>query len=653
MRLKLLILAAHLLAASLPSLVQAQAAPKVPLSAFVHEDQYSHPRLSPDGKHIAITVRIPSGDRFIPVVMFYSLPDLKRVGAIRMPAFELPLDYLWVSNDRLVITKGKELGSREKPVATGEVLAVNVDGSKQEYIFGYNMFQASKRGDRYGDDHAWGQIEALPRPLNDHVFIASHTWTGSHSLLYDIDSTGAARKLIADLPSPDLDFVFQADRTPRFAYGVGEDSYALLYRYDEGTARWNLLTEKNGRRYAPITFRPDDKSFIVKMSPKGGPDELVEEDVKTGARTVLFADRDASVDTLQPGARAGMPTGVTAGVGIPRVHYFDPASDDAKLHKTLSDAFPGSVVTFINFTEDGKTLLFGVASDRDPGSYYLFNRSSGKADLLFSSMDSIEPDDMRPRTPISFKTRDGVTLYGFITMPAHAAGAKVPLVLMPHGGPHGPYDSWFFDGDAQFLASRGYAVLQVNFRGSGGRGVNFEHAGYRQWGAKIMDDLSDGLKWAVNQPDVDGKRVCAYGASFGGYAAMMMAAREPDLIKCAVGYAGVYDLNLIVNGDQARRNKTAAAFYRKYLGTDKAELDRYSPVTLAAQIKAPVLLIHGGKDKRAPVEHAEAMRDALIKVNHAPEWLLAPNEGHGFYETANVTKFYETLAAFLEKNIGK
>src|SRR5450830_1554235 len=205
-------------------------------------------------------------------------------------------------------------------------------------------------------------------------------------------------------------------------------------------------------------------------------------------------------------------------------------------------------------------------------------------------MDAIEPEDMRPRTPISFKTRDGVTLHGFMTMPAHAAGARVPLVLLPHGGPHGPYDSWFFDGDAQFLASRGYAVLQVNFRGSGGRGVNFEHAGYRQWGAKIMDDLSDGLKWAIAQPDIDGKRVCAYGASFGGYAAL---------------------------------------------------------------IKAPGLLIHGGKDKRAPVEHAEDMRDALIKVNHAPEWLLAPNEGHGFYDTANVTKFYETLAAFLDKNIGK
>lgn len=648
MRLRHALLVASLLA----SPIAVSAAPKIPLAAFVQEDQFSHPRLSPDGKHIAITVRVPSGPRFIPVVMFYSLPDLKQVGAVRMPVFELPLDYHWVSNSRLVITKGKELGSREAPVATGEVLATNFDGSKQEYLFGYDMFKASKRGDRYGDDYAWGEIEGLPRTLNEHFFLAAHSWTGSRSMLYDVDSVSAIRKLVADLPAPQLDFVMQNDGKPRFAYGVGEDSFALLYRFNDNTGYWDKLTEKMGRRYAPQSFLPGDTSFIAKYSANGGPDELIEENLASGARKVLFADPQASVGTLEFGAKRGMPFAVSTSVGIPRPHYFDAASEDAKLHKTLSAAFPESVVHFINFTEDGATLLFHVASDRDPGSYYLFHRSTGKADLLFSSMSEIEPADMRPRTPIEFKARDGVTLHGYLTMPEQAPGAKVPMVIMVHGGPHGISDTWYFETDAQFLASRGYAVLQVNFRGSGGRGTDFEHSGYRQWGAKIQDDLIDGIKWASSQGHIDGKRVCSYGASFGGYSALMLAAREPELIKCAIGYAGVYDLNFILDSDQAKRNKTSASFYKKYLGEDRTELDRFSPAKLADRITAPVLLVHGGKDKTAPVEHAEAMRAALTKVNRAPEWLLAPNEGHGFYDTDNTTRFYQSLEAFLDKHIG-
>ena len=646
------LLAISSLPASAAAAAAAAAAPKVPLSAFIQEDQFVRPRMAPDGKHIAITARVPSGDRFVPVVMFYSLPDLKQVGAVRMPVFEVPLDYRWVSNTRLVITKGRELGSREKPVATGEVLATNLDGTKQEYLFGYDMSVASHRGGRYGNDEAFGQIEGLPNVLNDHFYLSAHLWTGSRSMLYDIDSTTAIRKLVANVPARHMDFVFQNDGKPRFATGTGDNGYALQYRFNDANKEWEKIANVEARRYAPLLFLPGDKSFLAMYSRDGEPDELIEEDMATGTRKVLFADKVASMGRLEIGATRGVPFGVTTTTGVPRVNYFDPASADAKLHTTLSAAFPDSVVHFINFTDDGNTLLFSVASDRDPGSYYLFNRSTGKADMLFPSMAAIEPDDMRPRTPITFKARDGLTLHGFLTMPEHAAGTKVPLVTMAHGGPHEIADDWYFDTDAQFLASRGYAVLQVNFRGSDNRGVNFERAGYRQWGGKIQDDLIDGIKWIIAQGQIDGQRVCSYGASFGGYSALMLAAREPALIKCAVGFAGAYDLNMLLDSENTRASKSTASHFKRYLGEDKAQLDRFSPVKLAAQITAPVLLVHGGKDKVVPVEHAEAMRAALIGANRPPEWMLAPNEGHGFYDTANRTRFYESLAAFLDKHIG-
>lgn len=272
-----------------------------------------------------------------------------------------------------------------------------------------------------------------------------------------------------------------------------------------------------------------------------------------------------------------------------------------------------------------------------------------KADLLFSALERIDPAQMAPRQPISFTARDGLELHGYLTMPVGAG--KPPLVLLPHGGPHGPYDDWFYDNDAQFLASRGYAVLQVNFRGSGGRGESFLQAGFREWGGKIQDDLVDGVRWAIASGKVDGARVCAYGASFGGYSALMLAALQPEMFRCAVGYAGIYDLNLLSKPENNRFDDVMASYYRKYVGTDKAQLDRFSPTTLAARIKAPVLLVHGGNDKNAPVAHAHAMRAALVKAGATPEWFLAPNEGHGFYDTKNVTEFYQRLETFLAKHL--
>jgi dienelactone hydrolase len=644
MHLRSLALAA-LLAATQPVL----AAPAIPIAAFAYEDQFSLPRLAPDGKHVAITVRIPDQDRQVPVVMVYSVPDMQPTGAVRMPRFQVPLDYRWVNNSRLAISKGLELGSREKPVSTGEVLAVDLDGSKQEYLYGYDLRTSATRGNRYGDDTGYGYIEDIPNSRNGHVFITAHHWEGRHSMLYDMDSRTGVRALVADIDSPDLGFIIQNDGKPRYAYGADDRSDALLLRYDDASGSWKKTGSDLGRRYQPLAFSASDRALYVRHSADGGPDRLIREDLASGMRTTLFGDPVGSYTGLMFGSTLGQPISAHAAVGRPKPVYFDPDSEDARLHQSLSAQFPDHYVKFIDFSDDGKVLLFSTASDRDPGSYYLLDRRTMKASLLFSSLETIDPAKMAERRPIRFKARDGLELHGYLTMPAHAPGSKVPLVLMPHGGPHDIADNWFYDNDAQFLASRGYAVLQVNYRGSGGRGVDFLEAGYREWGGKILDDLVDGVRWTVAQGEVDGGRACVYGASFGGYAALMLVEREPDMFKCAVGYVGVYDLNLLAKPENGRRDTYIANYFAKVVGSSKAELDRISPVTMAARIKVPVLLVHGGKDKRAPVAHAEAMQAAMIRAGRVPEWFLAPDEGHGFYDTANVIEFYQRLETFLGK----
>jgi dipeptidyl aminopeptidase/acylaminoacyl peptidase len=319
----------------------------------------------------------------------------------------------------------------------------------------------------------------------------------------------------------------------------------------------------------------------------------------------------------------------------------------------LSAQFPDAYVHFLNFTDDGQKLMFGVSSDRDPGSFYLFDKATGKADLLFSNMPLIDPELMAERHPVAFAARDGLTVTGFLTLPKNSDKKKLPLVLLPHGGPFGVDDDWFFDSDAQFLASRGYAVLQVNFRGSSGRGHNFKVAGYREWGGKIMDDLIDGVKWANARGDIDPARVCAYGGSFGGYAALMLPIREPAMFKCSVGYSGLYDLATKYNDEGIKGDTANTNWYIKTMGKDPATLAAISPSHLAGQIKVPVLLIHGGKDKITNLKQAESMRDALIKAGHPPEWLLTDKEGHGFYDSEHRKEVYQRLEAFLGKHIGK
>ena len=196
-------------------------------------------------------------------------------------------------------------------------------------------------------------------------------------------------------------------------------------------------------------------------------------------------------------------------------------------------------------------------------------------------------------------------------------------------------------------------MLQVNYRGSDGRGNAFKRAGYRQWGGKIIDDLVDGVKWTVAQGEVDGARMCAYGASFGAYASLMLAAREPELFKCAVGYAGVYEPAMIFQEEGVKGNARMTSTFTRYLGTDAAELARYSPVQRAAAIKAGVLLIHGGKDKRAPEKHALLMKAALEKAGHPPEWYYVDYEGHGFYDTENQAEVYRRLEKFFAQYLGK
>jgi dipeptidyl aminopeptidase/acylaminoacyl peptidase len=247
-----------------------------------------------------------------------------------------------------------------------------------------------------------------------------------------------------------------------------------------------------------------------------------------------------------------------------------------------------------------------------------------------------------------------LTLYGYLTLPPPVReGNQLPLVLMPHGGPHGPRDYWGFDPYVQVLATHGFAVLQVNFRGSGGYGPHFEKLGFREWPGNMQNDLTDSVAWAVKEGIADPRRICIYGWSYGGYAALMSAVKEPDLYACSVPAAGVYDLDIqYEESDFTRYTTWGKKYLDRVIGPTEADRRTASPISYLDKLKTPLFIVHGEADERVPVENARELKAALEKRGTKFEYMEKKHEGHGFFKEENRTAFFIALLDFLDRHIG-
>jgi dipeptidyl aminopeptidase/acylaminoacyl peptidase len=629
--------------------IAVMATDRIPVSEFARSSELTMPRLSPDGQHLAVNVNDPDGVSHALAV--YKVDDMKQpISMLRLPKYEMAADITWVSNTRLVIDKGQQYGSLDAPQLTGEVIATDLDGTHQDYLYG-SRGKFGKRASTRGIDRGWGFVDGLPTPPHGHFYLREQGWDDNNrSTLYDVDAGKNARHLIGEINVRGMDFMVGADGKAHYAYGRNDDYDYVVYHQQDGN--WvKLGAAQIGGSFSPIFFTSDQKRVYAHYNADGGPTALVEQDENGANRKVLAADAFSSIGSIQWTALPYRPFATSPATGMPIVSYIDPNLTMAKLHRALSQKFPGQV-RFIDFSDDGGKLLFYVSSDRDPGTYYLIDTHSYKVLKLFSVAPWIDPAKMAERRPIRFKASDGMELEAILTLPKGAPEANLPMVLLPHGGPIGVQDDWYYDSEAQFLASRGYLVLQVNFRGSSGRGAAFQEAGYLNWGTRIQQDLIDGVKWTVSENYADPKRVCVFGGSFGGYSAMMTTIRAPGMFKCAVGYSGIYDLKMMYKKGDISERKSGRSYLNTVIGRNDAELDANSPDKLADKINVPVLLVHGEDDQRAPFAQAKAMRTALDAAHKPYEWLSKPGEGHGFYDQQNIIEFYNKLQSFLEKNIG-
>ena len=335
---------------------------------------------------------------------------------------------------------------------------------------------------------------------------------------------------------------------------------------------------------------------------------------------------------------------------FPEVVYLLPDHPLAKKHAMLRKAFPGDSVAFTSSTHDYGISIAEISSDRKPGDFVLVDVAEKRIEPITSRRPALPPEQLGVMQPVELKVRDGTTLYGYVT--SHPSTPKPgPMVVLPHGGPHGIRDQWGFNWEVQLLASRGYHVLQVNYRGSGGYGNDYLAAGFGEWGGRMQDDVTDATRWAIATGIAERERVCILGASYGAYAALMGAAREPALYRCAIGLSGVYDLTAMDTYGDVRGRRSGLRYLAKVLGSDEKRRAR-SPVYQATDIKAAVMLMHGGRDRRAPLEHAQRMRDALEDAGKTVEWHVAQDQGHGISGKAERRQAYASILAFLAKHLG-
>ncbi|HEX7948661.1 MAG TPA: S9 family peptidase [Phenylobacterium sp.] len=333
-----------------------------------------------------------------------------------------------------------------------------------------------------------------------------------------------------------------------------------------------------------------------------------------------------------------------------RYTFFDPG--DAKVWKAVAAAFPGSIVSLESWTSDRQKIVVRVDSPSDGPAYALVNLATRDATWLGAEYNGVTLQDVAPQKPVRFKARDGLELTGYLTTPRGREPKALPLIVFPHGGP-AARDTPGFDWWAQAMASRGYAVLQVNYRGSDGLGEPLLAAGYGQWGRKMQTDLSDGVRALAERGVIDPKRVCIVGASYGGYAALAGAAMDPGVYRCAASFGGLSDLGRFVSWSRAKAGPEAFRYWTRFMGAESdraAVLAEISPVAHVDKVTIPILLIHGKDDSVVPLEQSQIMADALRKAGKPVELVVEKGEDHWLSRGETRLAMLQATMAFVEKN---
>lgn len=587
---------------------------------------YEQARLSPDGRYLAYTVDFGFQD----VLITARTLDMKILRTTRLPAPQSVGKFEWIGPERLVFSTHTRIGSIAASNDIGNWQAIDADGGNPRQFLAVKYTATRYQvADPLLDDPE--SLLMVGNAGSGSELFRINTLTGSRTTLHQIDKTNCSYLLDAGQPRiltcpPQGNDVFSTVKTQ---YRIASDG--------------SLVPLASSPRIVQVS--PGGNAFAVQESAAGDSFGTIDLDSGRFSPSIDLAGQSITDIMHAPGGSA--PFAVVSEPARPQITLLSPSDSDSRRFQAIQDSFPGEYVHYLNATQDGRQTLLSVASDRNPGQLYLHDRATNQSRLLLTKRPAIEPDDMAQTTSIQFRNRTGQLLHAYLTLPP--ASTSPPLVVLPHGGPWGVRDRWLFDAERQWLASKGFAVLQVNYRGSSGYGQAFQDHVFGQWPG-VVDDILDATHHLISTGQVDADRICSYGSSFGAYAAVMAAVREPSLFKCVAGQAGPYSAEITLSQSDIARTETGKRYLLRSMGGSEKERGAVDAIKYADRLSMPVFLAAGETDPRTPPDNTGVLAKALASAGNPPTVLLIPGQGHGFYGQEN-HRYHEALLAFLTKHL--
>jgi dipeptidyl aminopeptidase/acylaminoacyl peptidase len=607
-------------------------------------------KISPDGRYLAV-LSVRDEKR---ILVFFEREGLKVLSGFKMPGRMHVGNYYWVSEKRVVGEVLEVPDNEEAPGYYGELFATNVDGTQAEMLFGFRSAeqQTGTLVRKKDSDRAWAQIiDVLPEDPR-HILISTTPWTesrGSPPRVVRLDVNRGLERKIA-VPADRSGSTFYTDRTGEVRVITNRDAGNTLHvRALPPGGEW-LDLASHGRVFEVLAITDDgtgvyalddpddDRAGLYRLALDGSGYELVYGHKRMDITSAVLSTDERSVYALR------------VDDGYPSYLIFSGAHEEAKVFRDLLTTFAGKLVSIRSRTRDGRYWIVRLATDTDPGTFYLFDRHRNEVAQLYRERQDVNPAELSPTRPVEFESFDGERVQGYFTPAVSDSQTVAPLVVLVHGGPLAR-DYWGYDPEVQVLATRGFSVLQINYRGSTGYGRRFEKLGRRHWGDHVQRDILAGTRWAISQQLAPKGKVCIMGASFGAYSAVQSAILAPDLYACVIANAGIYDLPLLYRRGDIKDLYFGEAYLQEQIGQDEEELRSFSPVYHVEKLQAPVFLAHGRRDGRAPMAHARRLKQALEEHDVPHVWFLEDREAHGFYRNENQVKYLKAVTDFLHKHL--
>jgi dipeptidyl aminopeptidase/acylaminoacyl peptidase len=601
--------------------------PDIPLEDFFKNPEKSGFQLSPEGNYISYMKPWEKGNRRMNIfVKSMSSND----------EFQLTYEkergiygYFWLNESRIAYVKDE--GGDENV----HIYAIDIDGKNEIDLTPFENIKA-------------GIIDDLEDDINSMIIQLNKRDARIYDV-YRLDVNTGALDMIAENPGNISSWMTDNEGKIRIAITTDGVNSSMLYRKDENSEFKEILKTNFKESVSPLFFTFDNKELYVSSNRHGDKSAIYKFDLDKGVETdLIFEHQEVDVYNLMKSKKRRIITGVSFYTDKQNYKFYDVWRKD--LQYSLEKYFPGLEVRVSGLNKNETKAIVATFSDRSSGTYYYYDINKDILTKLADLSPWLNPENMSEMRPVQYKSRDGLTIHGYLTIPVGYKAENLPVVVNPHGGPWAR-DHWGFSPEIQYLANQGYAVFQMNFRGSTGYGRDFWESSFKQWGKTMQDDITDGVNWLINEGIANPDKIAIYGASYGGYATLAGLTFTPELYACGVDYVGISSLFTFLESMPPYWELYRDMMY-EMVGNpekDKELLASSSPLLHIDKIKSPLFIAQGANDPRVKKSESDQIVEALKKKGIDIPYMVKDNEGHGFYNEENQFDFYKSMGDFLEK----